>query len=51
MSSSYIMLVTNIDVEFNHLAREHDALLERKWNFFSENQNLEAIISQFRIAN
>ncbi len=51
MFSSYIMLVTNIDMEFRHLAREHDALLESKWKLMDENQDLEAIISRFRIVN
>jgi hypothetical protein len=45
------MLVMNIDVELKHLARERDALLESKWKIFSENQNLEATISRFKIPN
>jgi hypothetical protein len=37
MSSLYIMLVMNIDVEIKRLAIEHDALLESNQIFFDEN--------------
>jgi hypothetical protein len=51
LSNSYIMSVTNINKEFRHLAREHDAFLESNWKFSCEKQDLEAIVSQFKIAN
>ncbi len=51
MSSLYIMLVMNINVEFKHLVVEHDALLESNRKFLDEKGDLEATISQFRIAN
>jgi hypothetical protein len=38
-------------MDFRHLAREHDALLESKWKLMDENQDLETIISRFRIVN
>jgi hypothetical protein len=38
----YIMSVTNINIEFKHLAREHDTLLESNQKNFSEKQDLKA---------
>jgi len=51
MSNSYIMLMTNINMEFRHLVGDHDALLKNNWNFFDEKQDLKAIINWFKIAN
>jgi hypothetical protein len=36
MSNSYILLVTNIDTKFWHLATEHDTLLKSSRNIFGE---------------
>jgi hypothetical protein len=43
--SLYIMSVTNINIEFKHLAREHDTLLESNQKIFGEKQDLEATIN------
>lgn len=41
MSNSYILLVTNINTKFQCLLTEHNALLERNRNIFSEKLDLE----------
>jgi hypothetical protein len=41
MSNSYILLVTNINTKFQCLLTEHNALLERNRNIFSEKPDLE----------
>ncbi len=51
MSSSYILLVMNIDTEFQRLAIECDALLERNQNIFDEKQDLETSINRLKVAN
>ncbi len=51
MSSSYILLVMNIDTEFQRLATECDALLERNQNIFDEKQDLETSINRLKVAN
>jgi hypothetical protein len=45
MSSSIILLVTNIDTMFRWLAIEHDALLKSNQNIYGEKQDLEASIN------
>jgi hypothetical protein len=42
------MSVTNINIEFRHLAGEHDGFLDNNHKNFSEKQNLEAIVNEFR---
>jgi hypothetical protein len=51
MSNLYILLVMNIDMEFQHLATKCDGLLESNWNIFDEKQDLEALVNQFKAAN
>jgi len=42
MSTSYIMSMTNIDMEFRYLVGEHDALLQNNWIFSYEKQDLKS---------
>ncbi len=51
MSNLYILLVMNIDMEFQHLAAKCDALLESNQNIFDEKQGLEALVNQLKAAN
>jgi chaperonin cofactor prefoldin len=41
----------NIDTEFQRLATECDALLERNQNIFDEKQDLETSINRLKVAN
>ncbi len=50
MSSSYIMSVTNIDVESRCLETE-DALLWSHWKISGDKQNLETSVNWFKVVN